>query len=287
MNNINWFPGHIAKAINELKTKLSLVDVVVELKDARVPLSSSYSDLNKIIGSKPHLIILNKADLADIFMVKKFVEYFKNNFNKNVLTTSSHNHSDVKAIVQAILNLAKPQIDKLVVRGLNPRPARVMVIGMPNVGKSSFINKLVKKAKTKTGAKAGVTRQLSWVRINPKLDLLDTPGIIPIKLENQLSAIKLASVNGVSENAYSHEFVASELLKILYDKYPSQIKAFYNLTSDNSSIDLQMIAKSRNLLIKNANPNIERAAFMVLNDFRNAKIGKFTLDELPNDNPNL
>lgn len=287
MNNINWFPGHIAKAINELKTKLSLVDVVVELKDARVPLSSSYSDLNKIIGSKPHLIILNKADLADIFMVKKFVEYFKNNFNKNVLTTSSHNHSDVKAIVQAILNLAKPQIDKLVVRGLNPRPARVMVIGMPNVGKSSFINKLVKKAKTKTGAKAGVTRQLSWVRINPKLDLLDTPGIIPIKLENQLSAIKLASVNGVSENAYSHEFVASELLKILYDKYPSQIKAFYNLTNDNSSIDLQMIAKSRNLLIKNANPNIERAAFMVLNDFRNAKIGKFTLDELPNDNPNL
>lgn len=284
MNNINWFPGHIAKAINELKTKLSLVDVVVELKDARVPLSSSYSDLNKIIGSKPHLIILNKADLADIFMVKKFVEYFKNNFNKNVLTTSSHNHSDVKAIVQAILNLAKPQIDKLVVRGLNPRPARVMVIGMPNVGKSSFINKLVKKAKTKTGAKAGVTRQLSWVRINPKLDLLDTPGIIPIKLENQLGAIKLASVNGVSENAYSHEFVASELLKILYDKYPSQIKAFYNLNSDNSSIDLQMIAKSRNLLIKNANPNIERAAFMVLNDFRNAKIGKFTLDELPNDN---
>ena len=117
--------------------------------------------------------------------------------------------------------------------------------------------------------------------------MLDTPGIIPIKLENQLSAIKLASVNGVSENAYSHEFVASELLKILYDKYPSQIKAFYNLTSDNSSIDLQMIAKSRNLLIKNANPNIERAAFMVLNDFRNAKIGKFTLDELPNDNPNL
>ena len=281
MNNINWFPGHIAKAINELKTKLSLVDVVVELKDARIPLSSSYLELDKIIGSKPHLIVLNKADLADNFMVKKFIEYFKNTLNTNILTTSSHNHSDVKAIVQAILNLAKPQIDKLVVRGLNPRPARVMVIGMPNVGKSSFINKLVKKSKTKTGAKAGVTRQLSWVRINPKLDLLDTPGIIPIKLENQLSAIKLASVNGVSENAYSHEFVASELLKILYDKYPNELKSFYNIDDDNLSIDLQMIAKSRNLLIKNANPNIERAAFMVLNDFRNAKIGKFTLDDVP------
>ena len=280
MNNINWFPGHIAKAINELKTKLSLVDVVVELKDARIPLSSSYLELDKIIGSKPHLIVLNKADLADNFMVKKFIEYFKNTLNTNILTTSSHNHSDVKAIVQAILNLAKPQIDKLVVRGLNPRPARVMVIGMPNVGKSSFINKLVKKSKTKTGAKAGVTRQLSWVRINPKLDLLDTPGIIPIKLENQLSAIKLASVNGVSENAYSHEFVASELLKILYDKYPNELKSFYNIDDDNLSIDLQMIAKSRNLLIKNANPNIERAAFMVLNDFRNAKIGKFTLDDV-------
>lgn len=281
MNNINWFPGHIAKAINELKTKISLVDVVVELKDARIPLSSSYLELDKIIGSKPHLIVLNKVDLADNFIVKKFIEYFKNTLNTNILTTSSHNHSDVKAVVQAILNLAKPQIDNLVVRGLNPRPARVMVIGMPNVGKSSFINKLVKKAKTKTGAKAGVTRQLSWVRINPKLDLLDTPGIIPIKLENQLSAIKLASVNGVSENAYSHEFVASELLKILYDKYPNELKSFYNIDDGNLSIDLQMIAKSRNLLIKNANPNIERAAFMVLNDFRNAKIGKFTLDDVP------
>ena len=284
MNNINWFPGHIAKAINELKTKLSLIDVVVELEDARIPLSSSYIELDKIIGSKPRLVILNKADLADIFMVKKFVEYFRNNLDTNVLTTSSHNHSDVKTIIDAILNLAKPQIDKLVARGLNPRSARVMVIGMPNVGKSSFINKLVKKAKTKIGAKAGVTRQLSWVRINPKIDLLDTPGIIPIKLENQLSAIKLASVNGVSENAYSHEFVASELLKILYDKYPNELKSFYNLNVDNSLIDLQMIAKSRNLLVKKAEPDIERAAFMVLNDFRNAKIGKFTLDELPNDN---
>ncbi len=282
MNNINWFPGHIAKAINELKSKLSLVDVVVELKDARIPLSSSYLELNRIIGSKPHLIILNKADLADNFMVKKFIEYFKNTYNTYTLSTSSHNQADTKVIINAILKLAKPQIEKLVSRGLNPRPARVMVIGMPNVGKSSFINKLVKKAKTKTGAKAGVTRQLSWVRINPKLDLLDTPGIIPIKLENQLSAIKLASVNGVSENAYSHEFVASELLKILYDKYPNELIDFYKLACEKLAIDLQMIAKSRNLLIKNANPNIERAAFMVLNDFRNAKIGKFTLDELPN-----
>ncbi len=281
MNNINWFPGHIAKAINELKAKLNLVDVVVELKDARVPLSSSYSELNRIIGSKPRLVILNKADLADIFMVKKFVDYFKNNLNTNVLTTSSHNHSDVKAIVQAILNLAKPQIDKLVTRGLNPRPARVMIIGMPNVGKSSFINKLVKKAKTKTGAKAGITRQLSWVRINPKLDLLDTPGIIPVKLTNQLDAVKLASVNGVSENAYSHEFVASELLKILFYKYPNELLNFYKLPDDVTGVELEMIAKSRNLLMKNANPNIERAAFMVLNDFRNAKIGKFTLDDLP------
>lgn len=281
MNNINWFPGHIAKAINELKAKLNLVDVVVELKDARVPLSSSYSELNKIIGSKPRLVVLNKADLADIFMVKKFVEYFKNSLDTNVLTTSSHNHSDVKAIVQAILNLAKPQIDKLVTRGLNPRPARVMIIGMPNVGKSSFINKLVKKAKTKTGAKAGVTRQLSWVRINPKLDLLDTPGIIPVKLTNQLDAVKLASVNGVSENAYSHEFVASELLKILFYKYPNELLNFYKLPDDVTGVELEMIAKSRNLLMKNANPNIERAAFMVLNDFRNAKIGKFTLDDLP------
>ena len=159
-------------------------------------------------------------------------------------------------------------------KGLLRRPARVMVVGMPNVGKSSIINKLTKSSKTKIGAKAGVTRQQQWVRINPQLELLDTPGIIPMKQEDQDRAKKLAFVNAVSENAYSNEVVAKELLELLDAKYSEQTKEFYKV--ENLTID--DIANSRNWIISGGNPDIERTAVYILRDFREGKIGKFILD---------
>ena len=147
---------------------------------------------------------------------------------------------------------------------------------MPNVGKSSIINKLIKKGKTKVGAKAGVTRQQQWVRVNPKIDLLDTPGIIPLKQEDQTKAAKLAMVNSVSENAYENEEVAQELLQILAQKYPDMVKNYYNLSDE---ISLEAIAKSRNWIVKNSEPDITRTAVMVLTDFRSGRIGKFILDD--------
>ena len=171
----------------------------------------------------------------------------------------------------------KPKIDKLVAKGLLPRPARVVVVGMPNVGKSSIINKLIKKGKTKVGAKAGVTRQQQWVRVNPKIDLLDTPGIIPLKQEDQTKAGKLAMVNSVSENAYENEEVASELIDILKTKYPEQLREYYKLENEFS---LEAIAKSRNWIVKNEEPDVTRTAVMVLTDFRAGRIGKFTLDNM-------
>ena len=150
-----------------------------------------------------------------------------------------------------------------------------MVVGMPNVGKSSIINKLTKSSKTKIGAKAGVTRQQQWVRINPQLDLLDTPGIIPMKQEDQIRAKKLAFVNAVSENAYSNEIVAKELLALLSEKYSDIVKEFYKV--DNLTLD--DIAKSRNWIVSGGNPDIERAAVYLLRDFREGKIGKFILDD--------
>ena len=162
-------------------------------------------------------------------------------------------------------------------KGLLRRPARVMVVGMPNVGKSSIINKLTKSSKTKTGAKAGVTRQQQWVRINPQLELLDTPGIIPMKQEDQLRAKKLAFVNAVSENAYSSEAVATELLELLSEKYSQKVKDYYNI--ENLSLD--DIAKSRNWIVAGGNPDIKRTSVYVLRDFREGKIGKFILDEIP------
>ena len=160
-------------------------------------------------------------------------------------------------------------------KGLLRRPARVMVVGMPNVGKSSIINKLTKSSKTKIGAKAGVTRQQQWVRINPQLELLDTPGIIPMKQEDQMRAKKLAFVNAVSENAYSSENVARELLNLLSEKYSQDVKEYYK----TETLTLEEISKSRNWITSGNEPDIERTAAFVLRDFREGKIGKFILDE--------
>ena len=276
MAHIHWYPGHIAKAEKKLKELINLVDVVIEVLDARIPESSVYPDIKKLLGEKPRLIVLNKADLADETKLKNWTAYYKEQTGFPVIASCASKNNDISLIVNKVIELAKPKIDKLVAKGLLPRPARVMVVGMPNVGKSSIINKLIKKGKTKVGAKAGVTRQQQWVRVNPKIDLLDTPGIIPLKQEDQFKAGKLAMVNSVSENAYENEEVAQELLDILKEKYPQNIKEYYKIGED---FTLEAIAKSRNWIIKNSQPDTVRTAVMVLTDFRAGRIGKFILDD--------
>ena len=193
-----------------------------------------------------------------------------------MLVTDAKNSKDLAPIVKKVLELAEPKIQAQMAKGLLRRPARVMVVGMPNVGKSSIINKLTKTAKTKVGAKAGVTRQQQWVRINKDLDLLDTPGIIPMRQDDQLAAAKLAFVNSVSENAYDNETIAQELLNILSKKYDAQLKEYYTV----ENLTLENIAKSRNWVVSNSQPDIERTAAFVLKYFRDGKLGKFILDEI-------
>ncbi len=276
MAHIHWYPGHIAKAERKLKELLNLVDVVIEVLDARIPDSSVYPDIKKLLGDKPRLIILNKADLADEAQLKEWIESYGQQTGFPVIASCASKNNDISVIVNKVTELAKPKIDKLVAKGLLPRPARVMVVGMPNVGKSSIINKLIRKGKTKVGAKAGVTRQQQWVRVNPKIDLLDTPGIIPLKQEDQIKAGKLAMANSVSENAYENEEVARELLEILAKKYPEKVKEYYNLTD---SVTIEDIAISRNWIVKNSEPDVTRTAVMILTDFRAGRIGKFILDD--------
>ncbi len=273
--HIHWYPGHIAKAERQLKEKLNLVDVIIEVRDSRLPISSSYSNIKKLLGDKPRLLLLNKADLADKNKLKKWVEYLKETTGCPVIITEAKGSKDLSQIIKTAVELSEPGIQTLMAKGLLRRPARAMVVGMPNVGKSSIINKLTKSSKTKTGAKAGVTRQQQWVRINPKLDLLDTPGIIPTRQDNQEQAVKLAFVSSVSENAYSPEPVAKALLEML--KNDNFVKEYYK-TED---LTLENIAKMRNWILKGEQPDTERTAIYVLKDFREGRLGLFVLDEIP------
>ena len=273
--HIHWYPGHIAKAERQLKEKLSLVDVVIEVRDSRLPLSSSYANIKKLLGDKPRLLLLNKADLTDKNELKQWASYLKQSTGCPVIITEAKGANDMTQVVKTAVDLSEPKIQALMAKGLLRRPARAMVVGMPNVGKSSVINKLTKSSKTKIGAKAGVTRQQQWVRINPKLDLLDTPGIIPTRQDDQEQAVKLAFVSSVSENAYSPEPVAKALLKYLYEN--TQVKAYYKV----DDLTLENIAKSRNWIIRGGEPDTERTAIYILKDFREGRLGLFILDEMP------
>lgn len=276
-NHIHWYPGHIAKAEKKLKEQINLVDVVIEVLDARIPLSSCYNNIESLLGEKPRLILLNKSDLVAEQELKSWIKILEEKFKCPVLTTDAKNSKDLNKIVNQAAELSEPRIQKLMAKGLLRRPARVMVVGMPNVGKSSIINKLTRTSKTKVGAKAGVTRQQQWVKINPKLDLLDTPGIIPMKQEDQLRAKKLAFVNSVSENAYEQESVAMELLQILSERYAHKVREYYNL-NETDELTVESISKCRNWIKKGQEADIERTSTFILRDFREGKMGKFILD---------
>ena len=275
-SHIHWYPGHIAKAERQLKEKLNLCDVVIEVLDARIPFSSIYNNIESLLGGKPRLVLLNKADLVDRQELKLFVDKIKEKSKMPVMITDAKNSKDLQPIVKKVLDLAEPRIQAIMAKGLLRRPARVMVVGMPNVGKSSVINKLTKSSKTKIGAKAGVTRQQQWVRINKDIDLLDTPGIIPMRQDDQEAATKLAFVNSVSEHAYDNEIVAQKLLDILAKKYDEQLKEYYNV----DELNLEKIAFSRKWIISETRADIERTSTSILKYFRDGKLGKFILDEL-------
>ena len=277
--HIHWYPGHIAKAEKKLKEQLSLVDAVIEVLDARLPLSSCYENITGLLGQKPRLILLNKADLTIKSDLNKFIKHLEKQTGFPVIPTDAKNSKDLKHIVAKAVELSEPRIQAIMAKGLLRRPARVMVVGMPNVGKSSIINKLTRSSKTKIGAKAGVTRQQQWVRINPQLELLDTPGIIPMRQEDQDRAKKLAFVNSISENAYSNEMVAQELLDMLNETQSKIFREYYKLPEDKE-LNIDNISIERNWLLTGGSTDRERTAVYILRDFREGKIGKFILDEL-------
>lgn len=277
---INWYPGHIAKAEKKLKEQVKLVDVLFEVLDARIPLSSSYNNLGSLLGQKPRLLILNKTDISDADFNVQWVNYLEKTTGFKVIATSASSGKDISLVIKEAVKLGSPVIEKLAAKGILPRPIRAMVVGMPNVGKSSIINKLIKTAKVKVGAKAGVTRAAQWVRIHPKLELMDTPGIIPMKLESQERAYKLAMVNSVGEASYDKIEVAKVLLTLLYQRYPELLCNYYRLKCQEPPT-IEDVAIARNLLLSGGSPDIERCSTLILTDFRQGRTGRITLEDAP------
>ena len=277
MTHIHWYPGHIAKAQKQLKEKLSLIDVIIEVLDARIPYSSKYKNIATLCPNKPRLILMNKSDVSDSEQNKIWTQKIAEITKCKVIATNLQNKNDINLIINSVSELAQDILEKRKEKGLLPRPVRTMVIGMPNVGKSSTINRLIKRAKTKTGAKAGVTRQQQWVRINDKIELLDTPGIIPTVQDNQFQALKLACVNSIGENAYDSEYVAGGLIEILKKLYNKDLRKYYGF-SDTDEIAIETIAFKKSWILKGGKPDLKRTSQIILSTFQNGKIGNFTLD---------
>ena len=277
MGHIHWYPGHIAKAQRQLKEKLNLVDVIIEVIDSRIPYSSWYKNTHELCPNKPRLILMNKSDVFDDLLNKEWKKIIEKMSGCDILITNLDNKNDINIIINKVVALSSEIMKKRTDKGLLPRATRTMVIGMPNVGKSSTINRLVKRAKTKTGAKAGVTRQQQWVRINDKIELLDTPGIIPTVQPDQYQALKLAMVNSIGENAYDSEYVARELLVILDRLYSNEVRNYFGFDVTDE-LTLENIAIKRKWILKGEIADIKRTSQVVLSAFREGKIGKFTLD---------
>lgn len=282
--SLQWYPGHMRKAERLVKENLKLVDVVVELLDARIPMSSANPVLREIVGGKPRLIVLNKADLADETMTRAWVKYFAGR-GITAVPVDAVKGRGVKELVQAIAKCAKPKTDKLVQHGAKARAARCMILGIPNVGKSSLINRLSGGTKTKVENRPGVTRAKQWIRLGAQLELLDMPGILWPKFEDQQAALHLAFTGAINDNVYDVAGVVLLLLDTLRTKYPVVLSERFRLEGELPSgvMLLEEIGRKRGCLRAGGKIDYEKTEQIILTDFRSGRFGRITLDVLPTD----
>lgn len=280
MDNLQWYPGHMAKTRRMIEENLKFIDAVVEITDARIPMSGRNPCFDDMIKNKPRLIIMNKYDLADPKMCDKWSAHFKKS-GINVLPVSCETGMGINKIAPTLNEMFKERIERDKEKGLS-RPIRIMIIGIPNVGKSTLINRLSKRAIAKTGDRPGVTRQKQWVRLKDGLEMLDTPGILPPKFEDQSVAKKLAFIGSIKDEILETELLCYDLLELLRDSYKNNLMERYKLKDD---IDgkagyeiLEMISRRRGLVISGGELDMERGANIVLDEFRSATIGRITLE---------
>ncbi len=280
--SIQWFPGHMAKTKRMIKALLPLVDAVAEIIDARIPFSSKNPDLQNLINGKPRVVILNKCDTADETSVQKWISWY-NKQGITAIATDCRSGRGVNKFVPAIKTVLKDMLERYEAKGMTGRIVRVMVVGVPNVGKSSFINRLAKQKKAKVEDRPGVTLNKQWVKIADDVELLDMPGVLWPKFEDKLVGERLAFTGAVKADVVDVEALASRLLYVLNDMYKDTLESRYKITteeSENGYDILMKVGKSRGMLISGGEINTERAAITVLDEFRSGKLGRITL-ELP------
>lgn len=281
--NVQWYPGHMTKAKRQMQEDLKLIDLIIELVDARVPLSSRNPDIDQLGQNKSRLILLNKADLADERQNEAWKEYFQSK-GFHVVKVDSRNGAGMKTIQNVIQEACKEKIERDRRRGIKNRPIRAMVAGIPNVGKSTFINTFAGKACAKTGNRPGVTKGKQWIRLNKNVELLDTPGILWPKFEDQIVGLRLAFIGSIKDEILQTEELASELVKFLNQSYPGVLEEKYTIESSEDNYEvLRRIAESRHCLVRGSELDVEKAAAILLDDFRNGRLGRLTL-ELPEEN---
>lgn len=281
---INWYPGHMAKTKREIKANLQLIDVVYELLDARIPYSSKNKDIDELVKNKPKILIMTKTDLCDLEITKKWQQYYEN-MGYKVILTDLINNKNIKQIIEVTSSLSDNMNKKRLSLGMKPRKTRVLILGVPNVGKSTLINRLVGKKAAPTGDKPGITKKLNWIRINDKLELLDTPGILEPKLENKEVALNLAALTSIKEEVLDLEQVALHIIDKMLNLYPNTLKTRYNLTNTNTPlIILNQIAKQKGA-IKKGEVDYEKVYKIILRDLKEGYLGNITFD--PFDNKNI
>ncbi|WP_370751594.1 ribosome biogenesis GTPase YlqF [Eubacterium sp.] len=275
-----WYPGHMTKAKRQMQEDIKLIDLVIELVDARVPLSSRNPDIDDLGKNKARLILLNKSDLADDDQNEKWIEYFKEK-GYHALKINSKNKSGIKEINNVVNEACKEKIERDRKRGIKNRPVRAMVVGIPNVGKSTFINAYAGRNCAKTGNKPGVTKGKQWIKLSKTLELLDTPGILWPKFEDQAIGLKLALIGSINDNILDVSDMAYEFIKILNNSYENAIPNRFGVEKNDDPLKmLEGIAEVRGCKLKGNVLDLEKASSILLEEFRSGKLGKITLDRL-------
>ena len=287
MPDLHWYPGHMTKAVRQMKEDIKLIDVVIELVDARIPISSRNPDIDSLAAGKSRVIILNKADMADDKVTDAWVKYFTNE-GLIAVKLNSKNGNGIKQVKDAIAKAAEAKMARDRARGILNRPVRAIVGGIPNVGKSTFINSFAGRAVTKTGNKPGVTKGKQWIRLNKQVELLDTPGILWPKFEDRITAEHLAFIGSIRDEVIEKRELAIKFVIELEENYSGLLAKYYGFENADKNEDdikfaMQMlgaIAEKRALIKKGGEADTDKASRLILDDFKNGRLGKITLENV-------